>query len=189
MKYALVVMGITLTLLSSVAFAVLKIERPIETAKAGKYTVQLGTPAPPHVGDNHIVLFVKDGDKHVTGADISLHLDMVGMAMPADVKATPGAQDGQYVATVNLGMTGQWKLTVNVQAMAGMTMDGDGKATFTVTAKQAAGSVSGNYNPTAPIQPAKGLGLVWLIIGVLVLVGIVIVIVTSYGRPKQTPGS
>lgn len=169
-----------------------------QTAKAGKYSVTLAThPEQPIVGDNHVTFTVKDGKKPVKDADVSLHIDMVGMSMPADVKATPGSEDGQYVATVNLGMEGQWKLTVAVNAMAGMTMEGDGKATFTVTAQKAAdgsastSAMSSANMPAQPAAPAAPAGLPWpLILGGIVVVGIVVVVVVvARGRSQQTPGA
>lgn len=189
MKHLLMIMTVVLLALgTSMAMAA------PQTAKAGKYAVTLAVhPEQPVVGDNHITVTVKDGEKPVKGADVSLHIDMVGMSMPADVKATPGSDAGQYVATVNLGMEGQWKLTVAVNAMAGMAMEGDGKATFTVTAQKAAESSAAT--PTmpsspAPAQPATPAGLLWpLILGGIVVVGIVIVIVAARGRSKQTPGA
>lgn len=182
MKHLLIITTMLLTLVTSLAFAAAP-----QTAKAGKFTVALTThPAPPTVGENHVTLTVSDGKKPVTGADVSLHLDMVGMSMPADVKATPGSEEGQYVATANLSMEGEWKLTATVNAMAGMTMAGDGKATFTVTAQQPAG---GRTPANEPAPSTNLAGLPWpLILGAVVVVGIVVVIIV-HGRPKQTPGA
>lgn len=182
MKHLLIITTILLALVASSAMAA------PQTAKAGKYSVALSTqPAQPIVGENQITLTVKDGEQPLKNADVSLHIDMVGMSMPADVKATPGSEDGQYVATVNLSMEGQWELTAAVNAMAGMTMDGDGTATFTVTAQQAAdGSASAPAMPTSN-QPAAPAALPWpLIISVVVVVGIIVVVIVR-GRTKQTP--
>lgn len=177
MKYIMLTAMIAVTMLANMAFAA---QTP--TAKAGKYTVTLTTqPASPTVGDNHVTLTVKDGDKPVNGAGVSLHVDMVGMSMPADVKAAPGTSDGQYVATVPLGMAGQWKLNVNIQGMAGMAMEGDGTASFTVTAQQAsagnsAPGASAN-TPAQPASPAAPASLPWpLIIGGVAVVGVVVVV-------------
>jgi hypothetical protein len=188
MKYFLIALALVATLFTSVACAA-----DGQTAKAGKYAVALTTqPAAPTVGENHVTFSVKDGDKPVTGAGVSVHVEMADHSMPADVKATPGTQDGQYVATVNLGMAGQWSLTADVQGMAGMAMQGDGKATFSVTAQQV-GTDSASApatSPTIPTQPATPASLPWpLIIGVVAVVGIVVVVVIVRGRAKQTPGA
>lgn len=179
MKHLMIALTLALVLFASAAFAT-----ATQTAKAGKYTVEFATqPSPPTVGDNQVTLTVTDDGKPVTRAGVSLHLDMVGMSMPADVKASPGTQDGQYVATVNLSMEGQWKIAADVQGMAGMAMDGDGKATFTVT-------TGGASAPNTPTQPAPPANLPWpLIIGAVAVVGIVVVIVIVRGRPKETPGA
>jgi RND family efflux transporter MFP subunit len=103
------------------------------TAKAGKFTVELvSNPSPPTVGENLLVLAIKDGDKPLAGADVDVHIDMTTMPMPADAKATPGREDGQYGATVNFSMAGPWKVDVAVAQMTGMKMDGDGTAHFLV---------------------------------------------------------
>ncbi len=179
MKYLLLISAMLLVLVASMAFAT-----ETQIAKAGKYSVAITMhPAQPIVGDNHVTLTITDGKEPVKGADISLHIDMVGMSMPADIKASPGGENGQYVAEVNLGMAGQWKLTATVHAMAGMVMDGDGKATFTVTAQPA---TSGDAS--APATPAAPTGLPWpLIIGVVA--GIVVVIVITRRHRLQTPGA
>lgn len=186
MKYWVSISILVLLLVVSIAFAA----EP-QTTKAGKYTVTLAThPSPVTVGENHVILTVADGDKPIKGADVSLHLDMVGMSMPADVKATPGTQDGEYVATVNLGMAGQWKLAATVHSMAGMTMAGDGTGMFTVAAESGTGgSASSSAAPAdAPASPPAPTGIPWpLIIGAIAVVGIVVVIVLIRGRPKQTP--
>lgn len=178
MKYVLMALVLVATLFTSAAFAA-----STQTAQAGKYTVEFAPqPAPPIVGKNQVTFTVKDGDKPVTGAGVSLHVDMVGMSMPADVTVSPGTKDGQYVATVNFSMAGQWTLAAAVQGMAGMAMDGDGTATFTVMA-------GGAMAPSAPTHPATPASLPWpLIIGGVAVVGIVVVIVMVRGRSKQTPG-
>ena len=110
----------------------------IQTAKAGKYTVELTTqPSTPIVGENKLIINLKDGDKPLTGAGVDVHIDMAAMPMPADVKAVPGKKDGEYEATVNLSMAGQWKIDVAVKQMADMSMDGDGTAQFSIDAGSA----------------------------------------------------
>jgi hypothetical protein len=158
MKYGFSVSIFLLLLAISAAFAA-----GSQTIKAGKYTVMLAThPSPATVGENHVTLTVKDGDKPVSGADVSLHLDMVSMSMPADVVAKAGEKAGEYVATVDLGMAGQWKLAATVHGMAGMTMAGDGTGTFTITAASTTGSAASPAMPAAtPPSPIAPAGLPW----------------------------
>ncbi len=105
----------------------------LQMTKAGKYTVGLSAqPAIPTVGENLLIIDVKDGDKPLTGAGVDVHIDMTTMPMPADAKAAPGRKDGEYGATVNFSMAGQWKVDVTVQQMPGMKMDGDGTAQFII---------------------------------------------------------
>jgi len=187
-----ILLAITMILMVFVHSAVSAAGMP--TAKAGKYTVALAThPAAPTVGETKVTFTVTDAGKPVSGADVSVHIDMVGMSMPADVPATPGTAAGQYVATVNFSMAGQWKVIATVHAMAGMTMDGDGTAAFTITAQQVAGASTAtpplpSSVPTSPATPAQA-DLPWsLIIGGVILLGIVIVVVVVRGRGKKTPG-
>ena len=99
------------------------------TARAGQYTVELSSqPSPPMMGENLLVVTVKDGEKPLAGAAVDVHIDMTTMPMPADAKAMPGTKDGEYGATVNLSMAGVWKVDIAVQQMAGMKMAGDGAA-------------------------------------------------------------
>lgn len=184
MKRYIAVMSMALALGASAAFAA-----DTSTAKAGRYTVELATqPSPPAAGQNHITLTVKDGDRPVTGAGVSLHVDMVGMSMPSEVKAAPGEQDGQYVAVVNLGMEGQWKIAVDVQGMAGMAMGGDGKATFTLTAHTPPRRTGQTPTPGVPTQPPAPARLPWPVItGGVVALGIVVVLVVVRGRKRQIP--
>ncbi|MHB9026109.1 MAG: FixH family protein [Armatimonadota bacterium] len=145
------------------------------SGNAGKYTVILDTqPSPVKIGDNTLVITVKDGDKPLSGADVNVHLDMATMSMPADVTAIPEKTAGDYQAKANLGMAGDWKVTVNVQQMAGMTMDGDGKADFTLTVGSESATATAP-SPTPVSSPAAGnIPWLWIGIGVLVLVGIII---------------
>lgn len=201
MKTLMIAMTIVLAIFTSVAFAA-----GTQTAKAGKYTVEFTTqPAPPTVGENHVTITVKDADKPVEGAGVSLHIDMVGMSMPAEVKSTAGTQPGEYLAVANLAMKGEWKITAEVQGMAGMAMDGDGKATFTVTVAEAAeGGTPGAMpmgnmpmgnmpmgntpmEPAAPVAPAPAeFPWLWVIIAAIIA-GIVLVVVITRGTPKKTP--
>ncbi|MHB0935661.1 MAG: efflux RND transporter periplasmic adaptor subunit [Armatimonadota bacterium] len=100
---------------------------------AGKFRVELSSqPSPPSVGENLLIIKVFDGDKPLSGAGVDVHLDMTSMPMPADTKATAGANPGEYGATVDFSMAGEWTVEVVVQQMAGMKMDGDGTAHFLV---------------------------------------------------------
>jgi len=100
--------------------------------KAGGLTLTLSTdPASPRIGENLIRVTVKDaGGKPVPNATVQLTylMAMPGM-MPATVPMKPG-QDGTYEARANLGMGGQWELTVVIQR-AGQP---EVKETFSVTA-------------------------------------------------------
>lgn len=176
MKHLLIVITM-LSLAAGMAMAV------PQAAKAGKYSVSLAIhPEQPVVGENHVVLTVTEAGKPVTGADVVLHVDMAGMPMPADVRMTPGSENGQYTATVNLGMAGDWTLTATVHAMAGMAMAGDGKVMFTVAAQPATGGAAGT-----PVKPAS---LPWpLVAGAFLVVGVVIAFVIARGRSRQRSGA
>jgi membrane fusion protein, copper/silver efflux system len=100
--------------------------------KVGSLTVALSTEPPsPRIGENLIRVIVKDaGGNPLANATMQLTytMPMPGM-MPATVPMKPG-KDGAYEAKVNLGMGGQWDLTVTVQR-AGQA---DVKEGFSVTA-------------------------------------------------------
>ena len=108
--------------------------------KVGGLTLTFSTePAAPRIGENLIRVIVKgEGGKPLPNANVQLTytMPMPGM-MPATVPMKP-AKDGAYEAKVNLGMGGQWDLTVTVQR-AGQA---DVKETFSVTAG-GSGSMSG----------------------------------------------
>lgn len=126
-------------------------------ARAGKYGLEVSSvPFPPKSGDNTFTVSVSDAGKPVTGVSVKLHVDMVGMPMPADVQATPGSTAGQYVAPVSLGMAGKWKLTIAVQQMAGMSMPGDGEARFAIETDRSLTSEQGG----APSRKLVGVALV-----------------------------
>ncbi len=100
--------------------------------KAGGLTLALSTePASPRIGENVVRVTLKgEGGKPVSNATVHLTytMPMPGM-MPATVPMKPG-KDGVYEAKVNLGMGGQWDLTVTVQR-AGQA---EVKESFSVTA-------------------------------------------------------
>jgi Cu(I)/Ag(I) efflux system membrane fusion protein len=103
-----------------------------EERKAGHLTIGLSTePASARIGDNLIRVSVKsESAKQVSHANVQLTytMPMPGM-MPATVPMKQ-AKDGMYEARVNLGMAGQWNLTVRVE-QAGQP---EVKETFSVTA-------------------------------------------------------
>ncbi|MDT7043688.1 FixH family protein [Candidatus Nitronereus thalassa] len=85
--------------------------------KAGGLTLVFTTdPTPARMGENRVHVTVTDKNgKPVTDAKIQVTftMPMPGM-IPATVSMTPGKQ-GTYDAKVNLGMAGQWDLTVTIQ--------------------------------------------------------------------------
>lgn len=95
-------------------------------------TLALSTlPAPPRVGENRIRVRVMDADgKPISNAKILLTytMPMPGMA-PATVPMAQ-SKDSSYDANVNLGMGGQWDLTLTVQR----AHQPDVKETFSVIA-------------------------------------------------------
>lgn len=109
--------------------------------KVGGVTLALSTePASPRIGENLIRVIVKGEEgKPVPNATVQLTytMPMPGM-MPATVPMKPH-MDGAYEAKVNLGMGGQWDLTVIVQR-AGQA---EVKETFSVTA--GGGGMSGMH--------------------------------------------
>lgn len=122
------------------------------TAQAGRFNLQLSTvPDPPVAGSNTLTITITDGGKPLSGAGVSLHVDMTTMPMPSDFAAAPGGRPGEYVATVNLSMAGQWQLTVSVQQMAGMKMAGDGEAHFLIDTGKSISAKSRRHTPWLPI--------------------------------------
>jgi membrane fusion protein, copper/silver efflux system len=88
-------------------------------------------PAAPRIGENAIRVTVKgEGGKPVSDAKVQLTytMPMPGM-LPATVPMNRG-KDGMYEAKVNLGMGGQWDLTITVQRPG----QADLKENFSVTA-------------------------------------------------------
>lgn len=85
--------------------------------KSGNLTLIFSTdPMPPRMGDNLILVTVKDeADKPVANAKVQLTytMPMPGM-IPATVSMAAG-KSGRYEAKVNLGMAGQWNLTIVIQ--------------------------------------------------------------------------
>ncbi len=177
MKHLLFTLLIATALCTSIALATQQ-----QTAKAGKYTVEMTTqPSPLTIGQAKFLITVKDGDKPVSGAGVSLHADMVAMSMPEVAKATPGALAGQYTATMDLGMGGEWKLIATVKGMADMDMPGDGKATFSLTVLP-----SPTLPANMPAPSSTPTNLPWvLIIGVLVFIGISVALLIARARSSN----
>ncbi|HEY3378933.1 MAG TPA: efflux RND transporter periplasmic adaptor subunit [Armatimonadota bacterium] len=166
MRYYGLFLVAALLLSSSLAFAA-----GPPSAKAGKYTVELSSqPSPPVVGANLLVITVKDGETPVAGAGVAVHVDMTSMPMPADVKAAPGTKDGEYGATVNLGMAGTWQVDVAVQQMAGMKMDGDGAAHFVVATGKGITAKD------------RGVAIPWFAVFVVFIIAATIVTIPLYTR-------
>ncbi|MEO7859589.1 MAG: FixH family protein, partial [Nitrospirales bacterium] len=100
--------------------------------KAEGLTLVFSTdPTPVHIGENRIQVTVTDAaGKPVSHAKVRLTftMPMPGM-IPATVPMTEG-KPGIYVAKVNLGMAGQWDLTIEIQRPG----QPDVKETFSVIA-------------------------------------------------------
>lgn len=173
MRYCWLFIVLASLLCTSLAFAAAP-----ATARAGKYTVELSSqPSPPVVGQNLLVITVKDGDKLVTGYGVDLHIDMTTMSMPMDIKATPGTKDGEYGANVNLSMAGSWKVAISVQQMAGMKMAGDGVANFMID--------------TGKGITAKGSGIAipWFTVFVVLIIAVMVGTIIFYKRiPEKQRG-
>jgi RND family efflux transporter MFP subunit len=100
--------------------------------KARDLTLTISTdPSPARMGENRIQVTVTDKAGKpisVTKALLTFTMPMPGM-IPATVPMTQGKQ-GTYEATVNLGMAGQWDLTITIHRSG----QPDIKETFSVTA-------------------------------------------------------
>jgi Cu(I)/Ag(I) efflux system membrane fusion protein len=108
--------------------------------KVGGVTLAWSTePASPRIGENVVRVTVKgEGGKPVSDAKVQLTytMPMPGM-LPATVPMT--RKEGSYEATVNLGMGGQWDLTITVQRPG----QADIKENFSVTAGSGMPGMSG----------------------------------------------
>ena len=173
---------------------------------AGKFTVELTCrPSPPVAGENLLVIRVKDGDKPLAGAGVDVHLDMTGMPMPADVKAAPGANAGEYDAPMNLAMAGTWTIDVRVRQMTGMEMAGDGTAHFLaetgkgLTTKGGAGDMPWHYIILGILLaavigtvlgyrriPAQPRGYVVGVLTLLIVIAGTVTVVHKYRDPKTS---
>lgn len=94
-----------------------QVAKALGEKKVGGVTLVWSTdPEAPRIGENVLRVTVKgDGGESVSDAKVHLTytMPMPGM-LPATVPMTRG-KDGSYEAKVNLGMGGQWDLTVTVQ--------------------------------------------------------------------------
>ena len=73
------------------------------------------------VYDCRFVLKEAKSGKPVSGADVSVGADMPSMPMAHNVrpvKATPGKAPGEYRARIELEMTGEWALKLDVRGPA-----------------------------------------------------------------------
>ena len=149
------------------------------TARAGKFAVAATCqPSPPIAGDNLLVMRITAGGRPATGVGVSVHLDMVGMSMPADVQATPGANPGEYVVALKLSMEGQWTATVAAQQMPGMKMAGDGEARFLLETGQGLRAAGGSRRLPWPA-----------LIGAALVIALLVAAVALRGRAsRQTRG-
>jgi membrane fusion protein, copper/silver efflux system len=100
--------------------------------KAGSLMLAFSTePSSPRMGENRILVTVKDkAGKPVSNAKVQLTftMPMPGM-IPATVPMAAG-KSGMYEAKVNLGMAGQWDLTIAIQRSG----EPEVKETFSVIA-------------------------------------------------------
>ncbi|MEI7832000.1 MAG: efflux RND transporter periplasmic adaptor subunit [bacterium] len=174
-------------------------------ANAGKYRISVATrPTLPAQGENQFIISVMDGSKPLTGAAVTIHIDMATMPMPADFTATPGANPGEYIARVFFSMAGEWKVDITVAQMAGMKMDGDGTARLMVaTGKSITAKNSGNIPWTLigiillvvavlatailyRVIPPKPRGYIVGVLTLIVVLAGTIFIVRKYRDPKQS---
>lgn len=92
--------------------------------RAGGFEVGIATePATPRVGENRLIVELRAPDgEAVTGASLEAFAEMPAMgAMPA-MRATADMQEvaaGRYTGTMNLGMRGEWPLTLRFESADG----------------------------------------------------------------------
>lgn len=171
MKSSILTLMIAIMLLAigTAAFGV------VQTGKAGKYTVTfMTTPDPPVAADNVFTINVKDGDKPLVGGVVNIHADMPAMKMPSEYKTKPGTNPGEYICPqAYLGMEDAWIITIKVQQMEGMAMDGDGQVDFPIMAKLLTEAVKPPL-PAKPVAPASN-NMPYIIGGAVLLLIIVII--------------
>ena len=88
--------------------------------QVGELRIGLATnPSPPRVGDNELIIEVRDSSENPVSVAIDAYAEMPAMgAMPAmrapvDLKE---AAPGRYEGAMNLSMRGEWPLTITIQA-------------------------------------------------------------------------
>ncbi len=171
MKFSILVLMVALMLIviGTSAFAA------VQTGKAGKYTVTfMTTPDPPVAADNVFTITVKDGDKPLVGGVVGIRADMPAMPMPSVYKTKPGTKPGEYICQqAYLGMEDAWIITIKVQQMEGMTMEGDGQVDFPIMAKLLTEAVPPPPRPN-PVPPATTNYTLYIAGGAVLLLIIVI---------------
>ena len=97
------------------------------------FTIALSTdPSPPRVGENRILVQVTDGSgKAVPNINLTLASTMAMPGMPITTTPMQLREKTMHEASINLGMAGQWDLTVTVQR----TGQPDMKEAFSVIAR------------------------------------------------------
>ena len=108
-------------------------QSPIRQEKmVGEFAFTLSTdPSPPRVGENRLLVQVTDGSgRAVPNINLTLTSTMPMPGMPVTTTSLRLREKGLYEASINLGMAGQWDLTVIVQRKSGPPI----QATFSVTA-------------------------------------------------------
>lgn len=108
-------------------------EQPSKQEKVveGVGLVLMTEPTPPRIGDNRVRVQVitGTGKERPTAVSLTYTMPMPGM-MPATIPMKPGTDPDWFEAAVNLGMAGQWELTVTVTGVQPKAIE----ATFSMTA-------------------------------------------------------
>ncbi|MBC7879900.1 MAG: efflux RND transporter periplasmic adaptor subunit [Anaerolineae bacterium] len=98
--------------------------QPIATldsgAMGGNVQVQLISPTKPSMGDNRLILQVKDSKTgqplKVENIEVNIAMPMQNMSpMAADVEVKPDKQPGSFIVNTYLGMEGTWEVTAKVK--------------------------------------------------------------------------
>ena len=91
--------------------------------RAGRLEIGVMTdPETPRVGDNRLIVEVRDADGHPVSTGIDAYAEMPAMGAmpamraPADLKPTGS---GRYEGSMNLSMRGEWPLTVEIKVPSG----------------------------------------------------------------------
>lgn len=91
--------------------------------RAGRFEIAVKTePETPRVGDNRLIVEVRDTDGNPVSAEIDAYAEMPAMgAMPA-MRAPAGLRKtapGRYEGSMDLSMRGEWPLTVEIEDPVG----------------------------------------------------------------------